>query len=188
MVKYVEENVALENESNPNQNEDTQQNQNEDNKNSKTKKALRKLKKRQQLEQKKNTLPAPKKVHYAYDVAGESIIVKGEIDETHAKKVTANYSIRFKLSGQKDFLEFGYQAKIPITKKNQFQFEVLESALLAQDVIAIQLYSDAGHYSEIVFCTYERKQESSGEINENIEDPLSRFKKAKQLSHTKNGS
>ncbi|MEK4426922.1 hypothetical protein [Solibacillus sp. FSL K6-1523] len=186
MVKYIEEEVALENESSPIQNEESQQNLNETSKNSKTKKALRKLKKRQQLEQKKNALPAPKKVLYTYDVAGESIIVKGEIDESNAKKVAANYLIRFKLSGQKDFLEFGYQAKIPITKNNQFQFEVLESALLAQDVIAIQLYSDAGHYSEIVFCTYERKQGSSEGTVASAEDPLSRFKKAKQLNHTSN--
>ena len=186
MVKYVEENVAFENESSPNQNEDTQQNLNEDNKNSKTKKALRKLKKRQQLEDKKNALPAPKKVQFTYNVANESIIVKGEIDESNAKKVAANYSIRFKLSGQKEFLEFGYQAKIPITKKNQFQFEVLETALLAQDAIAIQLYSDAGHYSEIVYCTYERKQESGKGSIDSVEDPLSRYKKAQQLHPSTN--
>ncbi|MEG0386400.1 MAG: hypothetical protein RR642_16795 [Solibacillus sp.] len=107
MVKHVEEKVGFKNESDPIQNEEAQQNLNENNKNPKTKKALRKLKKRQQLEQKKNALPAPKKVHYTYDVASESIIVKGEIDESSAKKVTANYSIRFKLSGQTDFLEFG---------------------------------------------------------------------------------
>ncbi|ATP41711.1 hypothetical protein CSE16_17665 [Solibacillus sp. R5-41] len=186
MVKHVEEKVGFKNESNPIQNEVPQQNLNEDNKNPKTKKALRKLKKRQQLEHKKNALPAPKKVQYIYDTASESIIIKGEIDESSAKKAGGNYSIRFKLSGQKDFLEFGYQAKIPITKNYQFQFEVLESALLAKDCIAIQLYSDVGHYSDIVFCEYERKQESVEETIDNTEDPLSRFKKSQQINHATN--
>ncbi|MEG0386401.1 MAG: hypothetical protein RR642_16800 [Solibacillus sp.] len=59
---------------------------------------------------------------------------------------------------------------------------MLESALLANDSIAIQLYSDAGHYSDIVFCEYESKQEIVEGTFENTEDPLSRFKKGQQLS------
>lgn len=121
----------------------------------KTKKAQRKLKKREQIAQKKNTLPNPVKVRYETSTENDSIIIKGELDETSFKKSTTPCYIRFKLSGQKDFLTFGYQAKIPVT--NQFQFEVLQAALLDEDEIAIQLFNDKGQVSEIVTCHYAKK-------------------------------
>lgn len=180
LTKQVKDKEVINLENQQVQNDLPQQNEMENSKTTKTKKALRKLKKREQLEHKKNTLPAPKKVQYTIHAESESIIIKGEIPGYNAKKATSYCAIRFKLSGQKEFLEFGYQAKVPLIK-NQFQFEVLESALLDKDSIAIQLYNDAGQCSEIVFCAYERAcAPVEGKFGD-TEDPLSRFKKSQQL-------
>lgn len=121
---------------------------------SKTKKALRKLKKRENKLQKKRTMPSPTDIQYIVNKDNDSIVVKGRIDQEQT--LDTKLFIRFKLSGQTDFLPFGYQAKIPISKNNHFQFEVLQAALLDEDEIAIQAFNEKGQASEIITFQYRK--------------------------------
>lgn len=120
----------------------------------KTKKAMRKLKKQEQRIQKKRQLPLPKCIHYVTDVAEETVFVTGEIDRALLLSGEATYFIRFKLSGQLAFSRFGYQTEIPITGKHQFQFEIVQAALLDNDCIEIQLCNTKEQYSEVFVCPY----------------------------------
>jgi hypothetical protein len=121
---------------------------------SKTKKALRKMKKRENKQQKKRFIPSPTNIQYIVNAENDSIVVKGSINQIPT--LDAKTYIRFKLSGQKDFLEFGYQAKVPIGKNNEFQFEVLQAALLDEDEIAIQAFNEKGQASEVITCQFRK--------------------------------
>lgn len=118
---------------------------------SKTKKALRKMKKREDILSRKRYLPMPTNVHYRVDDVAECIIVSGELERLDS----GAHFIRFKLSGQQQFSLFGYQAKIVI-EQECFQFEVQQAALLDRDYIEIQLYNDYKQYSDRFVCLYEK--------------------------------
>lgn len=123
---------------------------------SKTKRALRKMKKRQKIICRKRYLPLPENISYTIDDSGEVIIVRGEIEKEVRLDESVHF-IRFKLSGQKEFPIYGYQAKIPITN-GQFQFEILQAALLEQDYVEIQLFNTRKQYSDRAICKYEKIQ------------------------------
>ncbi|MER2107687.1 MAG: hypothetical protein ABS949_12185 [Solibacillus sp.] len=145
----------------------------------KTKRALRKIKKRQELICRKRYLPAPKNISYTIDDSGELIIVSGDVEKEVRFCETAHF-IRFKLSGQKDFSPFGYQAKIPIVN-GRFQFEVLQVALLERDFLEIQLINEHKQYSDRVICKYVKvplvKEVQMDAIEERLASYLSRAEK-----------
>lgn len=145
----------------------------------KTKRALRKIKKRQEFICRKHYLPAPKNISYTMDESGELIIVRGDVEKEVSFRETAHF-IRFKLSGQKDFSPFGYQAKIPIVN-GRFEFEVLQVALLDRDFFEIQLFNEHKHYSDRVICKYEKvllvKEVQMEAIEERAASHLSRAEK-----------
>ena len=131
-------------------------------KNPKTKKALRKIEKRRMIAQKKNTISSPKNIRYTFDKDNECIIVTGEIDKRMSAQLVEKCYVRFKLSGQKEFLPFGYQSKIEVSPtSNQFKFEVLLTALDDEDEISIQAFNDKGQTSNIVTCQYLKKELSA---------------------------
>lgn len=117
----------------------------------KTKKALRKIKKREEIFSRKRHLPLPTNISYHVDDEAECIIVSGDVGLVNE----ATHFIRFKLSGQQVFATFGYQSKIPVTE-GRFQFEVQRAALLDQDYVEIQLYNDNKQYSDRAICMYEK--------------------------------
>lgn len=124
----------------------------------KTKKAIRKMKKRENISKKKKLLPIPQKLEYIVNDEMESVLIKGEFTKLNSHSADNKMYLRFKLSGQQDFPTFGYQAKIPVQSSAQFQFEISQAALLDEDEVSIQLFNDQGQASETFTCRYVKKE------------------------------